>query len=248
MSNMEKPLHSGHRERLRERFIKFGPDAFTDHELLELLLSFIIPRVNTNDIAHRLLAEYGSLKELFSSIAPSKSVKGVGNTSKLFIKVVAATFRRMQATSINKVKFDSLYSIGDYLTKYYSGMDTEQLCAMFFDGSMRLLRFQVISDGGANDAIASYTAITRAAVMEDAAGVIIAHNHPRGTSDVSESDRDFTQKLEVALAAVNVSLIEHIIVGETGYRPTLMVQMNVLRTEDCANRYNDIFLKKFYGF
>ena len=248
MPNKDISLHSGHRERLRERFLKFGPDAFTDHELLELLLTFVIPRVNTNDISHRLIYEYGSLKELFSSVSLAKAVKGVGDTTNMFIKVIAAIYRRMQAPSIEKVKFDSLYSVGDYLVKYYSRVETEQLCAMFFDASMRLLRFQVISEGGANDAAASYTAITRGAVIEDAAGVIISHNHPRGPADSSEADKNFTRKLESALGAVGISLIEHIIVGETGYRPTLMVQMNTLRTEESVRRYNEIFLKKFYGF
>ena len=248
MPNKELHYHDGHRERLRERFLKFGSDAFTEHELLELFLTLVIPRVNTNDIAHRLIYEYGSLTELFSTTSPSKMIKGVGDKTKLFIKVVAAIFRRIQMPAIEKVKFDSLYNVGDYLVKYYSKVETEQLCAMFFDASMRLLRFQIISEGGANDAIASYTAIARCAVMEDAAGVIIAHNHPRGSADSSGADREFTKKLEAALAAVRVSLIEHIIVGETGYRPTLMVQMNALRTEDSVRQYNEIFLKKFYGF
>ena len=244
-----KPIHDGHRSRMYEKLISFGPDVFSDHELLEILLFFSIPRANTNDIAHRLIDKFGSLNGVFlAEIDQLIKVEGVGKHSALNISLVSALMSRIKRKTLPaKKKFNDLSEVGEMLMSYYQGAQTERFCALYFDASMRLIEMSVIAEGTIGNVAVTPSRIAREAVLKGASGVIISHNHPLGSASLSVSDRNTTHIVEASLAAVDVPLIEHIVVGEIGYAPTMMYKMGSVRSSLFSHVYGDAFYKKFYS-
>ena len=248
MSNI-KPIHDGHRSRLYEKFISFGPDVFSDHELLEILLFFSIPRANTNDTAHKLIDRFGSLNGVFmAEIEQLMSVDGVGKHSAIHIALVGALMARVKKKPLPaKKKYNDLTEIGEMLTNYYQGVPNERFCALYFDASMRLIEISVIAEGSVGKVSVTPSRIAREAILKGASGVIIAHNHPLGAASLSVSDRNITHIVEASLAAVDVPLIEHIVVGEIGYAPTMMYKVGSMRSSLFSHVYGETFYKKFYS-
>lgn len=248
MSNSNQ-IHKGHRERITEKLIKFGPESFSDHELLEILLFFSIPRANTNDVAHQLIDTFGSLQSVFNAdFERLITVKGVGTRSALLITLVGALLHRTRTKQvIKRKKYNNLREVGEMLSVYYQGFDHERFCALYFDASMRLIEISVIAEGVTGEISVTPSKITREAVLKGAVGVIVAHNHPLGASSLSNTDRNLTHIIEASLSAVEIPLIEHIVVGEVGYAPTMLFKPGSPRNSLNAKIYGDSFQKDFYN-
>ena len=93
--SIDNQMHTGHRDRLKEKFISFGPEIFSDHELLEMLLFFSIPRINTNDLAHRLIDRFGSLNAVLTApIDRLVLVDGMGKSSAVLVSLTGALVSR----------------------------------------------------------------------------------------------------------------------------------------------------------
>lgn len=248
--SIDNQTHKGHRDRLKEKFISFGPEIFSDHELLEMLLFFSIPRVNTNDLAHRLIDRFGSLNAVLNSpVDQLVLVEGVGKSSAILVSLTGALTSRSRQKPISKrKKFSNLRDVGEMLTDYYRNLPYERFCALYFDASMRLIEMSVIAEGAVGEASVTPSRIAREAVLKGASGVIVAHNHPLGASSLSSSDRNLTHIIEASLAAVEIPLIEHVVVGEVGYSPTMMYKPGSSGAARSARIYGDSFLKGFYSF
>ena len=117
---------------------------------------------------------------------------------------------------------------------------------MYLDSAMRLIDVSTIAEGSIGEVRITPAKIVREAVLKDATSVIIAHNHPGGSSAMSASDRNFTFVLESALSAVEMPLLEHIIVSEVGYAPTMMYKPNTARVNLTGRIYGEDFFKNFY--
>ncbi len=245
-----KSTHEGHRKRLKDKLLKFGPDIFSDHELLEILLFFSIPRANTNDIAHTLLDKFGSLEAVFSASADQlSSVEGVGSSSALLIKTVGAVNdRSRKRSSTKKKRFTSLNEVCEMLSDHFVGLNSEKFIAVYLDASMRLIDVSTIAEGAIGEAAVTPSKVAREAVIKGASGVIIAHNHPLGAASLSSSDRNLTHVIEASLAAVDIALLEHVIVGEVGYAPTMIYRPNTARANLGSRIYGDSFYKDFYKY
>lgn len=241
-------LHAGHRLRMREKYFKFGPDAFQDHELLEMLLYFSIPRANTNDTAHLLLERFGSFENLLSAdVSSIRSVEGVGESSALLISIVGALVKRSKKkqTSLKK-KFNNLESVGNFFVERFAGSSKEVVAAMFLDSNMRLIDVTTIAEGSVGEVSFTPAKVVREAIIKDATAVILAHNHPSGISAASLADRNMTIVLESALSSVEIPLIEHIVVGEMGFAPTLMYKPHTARFNITSRIFGEDFIKNFY--
>ena len=242
--NSEKPLHTGHRERLKKRFLVNDGKDFTDHELLELLLFFVIPRVNTNELAHRLINEFGSLSGVFNA-SPDliEKVDGAGKNTSLFFRLHDTLMSRVIMEKYKNKKFiaDSLSRVGNYLCDYYRDSKREEFCAMLLDNSFGLIEFVSLSTGSVNSASIDVRTVAKLALTKDASYVILSHNHPSGTLNQSSDDRVVSLKVEAALNAIGISLIEHIIVNDTGYAPTMHLRITSATPVKDANR-----LRSFY--
>ncbi|MBQ8409126.1 MAG: DNA repair protein RadC [Clostridia bacterium] len=246
MSLISIKRHEGHRKRIFERIEQFGTASLADHELLECLLFFPLPRVNTNEIAHDLLQEAGSLQRLPDlDDVKLKQVKGIGKRSALFFLLIFELFKRVTNDRREpQIRFDSFDKVSDFLMRRYAGLHEEQFCALFLDGKLRLLKFEVFSKGSVNAAGINPRAIAYAAARCGASCVIIAHNHPNGYSAASDEDLAITEATRQVLSAIDVSLIEHIIIGESACSPTMMSDIHCNGADSSA--LTGEFYTKFY--
>ena len=211
-------LHNGHRNRLRGKYLNNGPDALSDHELIELLLFYSKPRVNTNDTAHAIINELGSLDEVFSAdIDRLKLIDGVGDSSALLLSLVGSIHKRLSKKEGSARRCYDLNSTCDLLIDHFAKEKTEHLVALFFDADMKFTSMSTISRGISGSSATSPAEIARLALLKRANGVIISHNHPSGSSLPSSSDRNFTHIVEASLFAVDVTLVDHIIISGDNY-------------------------------
>lgn len=216
-----KGIHSGHRRRMKERFLANGLDGFSDHEVLELALFYAIPRVDVNELSHRLIECFGSYRAVFDAdYNDILAVEGMGESAATMIKLMSAMWRRY-ALSENSPEFvfDNLKKVGEYAVKLYIGVDVEKLYAMLFDNRMKLIDTVMLAEGAVNSVRTSARFITEKAIKKNASSVILIHNHPNGTPYPSEEDRNFSQYLKDLFDNLDIVLIDHIIVSGRFYRP-----------------------------
>ncbi len=218
-------IHEGHRERLRNRFL-IAASSFEDHELLELLLFYAVPRKNTNEIAHKLLERFGSLKGVLDAGIPAlKSVDGMGDNAALFFRVIAETLFRYENHESKTVDAITSYAaLGDYMRNLFVGTEDEISYILFFDMEQKLLSCKKLSQGFACGNIISNREIATEAVIQNAAGAILVHNHPKGSPNPSKEDLFATGKIKNLLESLGVSFIDHFIVAKGKCVPILSVE------------------------
>lgn len=131
MAEREPALHSGHRERMRKRFLATGFDSFADHEILEVLLYYSIPRIDTNELAHRILDHFGSLSAVFDA-EPEEivKIKGVSDNTAVLIKMIPSLMRVYLADKQDKhPTLDTPDKVGMYLAEQFVGRTNEVVCS-----------------------------------------------------------------------------------------------------------------------
>ncbi|MBR1737248.1 MAG: hypothetical protein IJ736_09575 [Firmicutes bacterium] len=223
MSDKEKiNVHKGHRERVRERFIKEGNlDSFQDHELIEFLLFYAIKMRDTNDLAHRMIDRFGSLHELFNASPKELTEKcGVSENTAVLISIIPHLCRRYLRSSWDRdnFKIESSKAASKYFDALLAGLDYETFYMVGLDVRKRIKCTVKISQGNITGAKVYVDKVMSEALLHKVKFVIIGHNHPGLTRSPSEADIDSTRKIKIALDAVGIKLVDHIIVcGEDNY-------------------------------
>ncbi len=229
---------------MKERFRKNGARGFSSHELLELSLYYVMPRVNTNELAHNLIDKFGSLRNVINADPHLiESLPGCGKETSTFFMLISEIKKRME---LEKYEFDTFYAntlstVGNFLVNYYKDRPREEVCAMLLDNSFKLLEFLPLSSGSTDHADINITEFTRYAIVNDATQVIIAHNHPGGSAAPSAHDRNITLRLFGNLEAAGIDLIEHIIVNDIAFTPTLYMTAIESRNPDRAKKYKHFY-------
>lgn len=207
--------HTNHRERMRQRFLEHGLDNFADHEVLELLLFYAIPRGDVNPLAHRLLDIFGSLANVLEAETPDLCrVEGMGDKTAAFLHMLPPMFRRYQTSKIQGTTYDTTEKIAEYLVKYYIGRPREQLSAVLMDNKCRLIRICDIAEGSATSVKIDLRKLLQCILQYNAADVVLAHNHPRGMCNPSRADIVQTSTIREMLKNIDVRLVDHIIIAE----------------------------------
>ena len=218
-------LHAGHRERMRERVARSGAGALADHELLEMLLYYIHPRRDTNETAHELIEECGSLSSVLE--APDEKlcrVSGVKENTAIYLQLLGELSRRYVLAKTQsdadpmQVVYDDRAKIASLMYPRFLGVGTERMYAILFDGSMRLLDVFCVSEGSINAVSVTVRRVAERAYQRNAAAVVLAHNHPGGLASPSAEDIHVTREMESALM---IPLIEHFVFTERAYYPIL---------------------------
>ena len=216
MSTKEN-LHAGHRERMIDKLLK-NPDSFLEHELLEVLLYSVLPRVDTNPIAHRLLRSFGSLKNLFTATKEQLiSVEGIGKKAASQILLFGALFRNV-SKNLTTEEVENFYSFSTYkqtLLDYFKNLEVEQFLIVLLDKRYRVLNKLRFVDHKRDKVTANIPEIAKAFVINKPTYAIIAHNHVSDDLTPSKEDDFATGKLNVLCAVHGVTLIDHVIVGKT---------------------------------
>ena len=198
-------LHDGHRQRKRQQFLSHGPQSMADHELLELALFYAIPRRDTNETAHRLLEQFGSLDRVLT--APEQEleqVEGVGQNAAVLLRLIGAMGDRARRPGREEKIVTSVDQAGAYFLRLLDGQRTEQLYQLCVDGKGKVLSCRVLS---LRQAVEN-------ALLSGASGVFLAHNHPSGVALPSQADVQATVQVRDALKRLDIRLIDHIIVAD----------------------------------
>jgi DNA repair protein RadC len=210
----EAKSHEGHRERLRQRFLKGGRRAFPDYEFLELLLTYVIPRRDTKPIAKELLRKHRSFNSVLSQTKDRlEAVKGMGKEASTFILVIRACIERYLEQKVEKRKsISSPLEVMQFARAQLSGKQRECLLALYLSDSKRLLHHAIISEGTVNRTAFYPREIIRQGLVYNATGVIMVHNHPEGEPVPSDQDLQMTRKLEQIAEPLGIDILDHIIV------------------------------------
>ena len=245
----EKNIHAGHRERLRERYDRSGMDDYADHEVLELLLTYAIPRGDVNRQAHALVERFGSVASVLDALPEEIcEVEGLGPNAARFLTMMPSVFRRYALGKVTTTRtMDTLAAIGEYLMALYTGITFERVYLLLFDNSMGLIDCVHLADGSVNCSNVTVRRIAELALFKHASGVVLAHNHPRGLAIPSGSDHQVTQTVESALETLGVPLLEHIIVTENRYAPVVKQHRGLLRSSPVTGMIDKEFYSHFYG-
>lgn len=216
----KKGLHDGHRDRMRERVAQTGIESLQAHELLEFLLFPLIPRKNTNDIAHDLIKEFGSLSAVFNADASRLvDVNGMTEKAALYLSSLPDVFRRY--TIDCEKDRDKLCGRGKamaFMQAQLYGKEVEQIYVAALDAHDNLIRFERLSSGSSDSVEVSIRSIVDFALKTKASAILLAHNHPSGNLKPSQGDYMMTREILWTLDGIGVRLQDHYIFsGENCY-------------------------------
>lgn len=207
--------HSGHRKRLVEKLAK---GALLEHEVLETLLCNAIPRKNTNDIAHRLLAEFGSVTAVLNApLEKLKEVNGVGDSVAAYLRCVG-TFCELYYAEY-KERFPDTYDEKDFsafVRREYSFLNTEILDCFLIDKAGRILQRKRFSNYSADYAELDPKDFSDLLATRGIAGIVLVHNHPLGGCSPSEADHNLTKQCQCLCSFHNLLLCDHVVCGQDG--------------------------------
>lgn len=216
--NKKKNVHEGHRERMRNKYVNKGIEVFEQHEILEMLLFYAIPRKNTNDIAHRLLEACGSLSAVFDAPIDILMQQGLSYNAAVLLHMIPDLSRAYQSDKFdNEEKIITDENIGKKMVHLFAGKNEECVYAFFLDAKGKEKYSGIISKGDASSAPMFSKDIVSIAARCKAVTVIIAHNHPSGVAFPSRADLEATADIADALDTIGIHLADHIIVADRDY-------------------------------
>ena len=207
-------MGEGHRARMRAKFERSGFEDFAEHEILEYMLFDALPRVNTNDIAHRLLDKFGSLYAVLEADEKDLcSVSGMGLKAAAHLRLVPHVLRAYKKSRLGpKPAVKTIKHACDYCVSLLFGKPYEELHVLWLSTQNRVINSEKLSEGSLNESPVYTEKIAASALRNRAAKAIIAHNHPGGSVKPSTKDIEMTLKIMDALRLLNVDLVDHIIV------------------------------------
>ena len=205
----------GHRQRLRDKFLAQGIEAFTDAEIIELLLTFGTPRSDCKEAARALLTQFGSLPAVLDA-APVQlqQVKGVGPKNTFALHFIQGVARRyLHQRVVGKEYVRSSREVADYLIHSMRGLQHEVLTVVFLDAAHAVLDATVVAEGTVTVNTIYPRELVKAALARNASALVIAHNHPSGSLTPSRQDNELTRSLYLVCSFMHLDLLDHLIIG-----------------------------------
>ena len=210
-------IHEGHRDRMRRRFERSGFDHFSQHEALEMLLYYCVPRRDTNELAHELLRHFdNSLSAVFdATVSELTEVSYISYNAAILIKMIPELARLYTE---DRVSPGECIKSSEDAKAYFRGKlfarESERLMVAYLDNGGKIISCDTVSEGTVNAARTDMSRIIGGALTKRAAGCVIAHNHPHGTAFPSAEDVESTKRIKTLLDEIGVNFYDHIIVGE----------------------------------
>lgn len=215
---MEQHSHSGHRKRMRERLSKSGSlDGFADHEIIEMLLFYVFPRVNTNDLAHELIDRFGSVKGVLSASREElMQVKDVGENCAFalsFFNMLAGYIARQELGGVDVRDYRRTL---DYVSTFFGEDDTEKIKVFCVNSSCRIQSTSDVAHGSSDCVSIDFKELTKIVLNSGCDVIILAHNHPHAPNTPSQEDIAVTRKIITYLRMLDITVLDHYIVGSDG--------------------------------
>lgn len=215
----DKPHYYGHRQRLKNRFLKSGAGALADYELLELILCLAIPRRDVKPLAKTLLELFGNFAEVINAEpARLKEVKGIGDNAVIALKLVKdGAIKLTQENIIDRPLLSSWSALIDYCRASMAYKKTEQFRILFLDKKNILMADEIQQEGTIDHTPVYPREVIKRAFELGSSAIILVHNHPSGDPTPSRSDIEMTNEIADAGKKLGVKLHDHIIMGKSGY-------------------------------
>jgi len=215
----DTPHHKDHRKRLKKKFSESGVSSFHDYEVLELLLSYAIPRKDVKPLAKELLRAFGSLKGLMDAEKESmEKVKGVGAHTAILIKLIKEIgILYLKEKAKEKPQITCTTELLDYCKTYMGGLKDERFCVIYLDAQNRLTNIETIQEGIVNQAVVYPRKVLENALKQKASAVILVHNHPSGQVKPSDADIRLTKTIQETARILDIIVHDHVIIGENRF-------------------------------
>lgn len=218
--NIPQNLHKDHRKRVRQEFLSRGFDEKTPpHKVLELLLFYSIPRKDTNELAHEVLNRFGSLENVLDAEESElRSIDGISDSTIVLFQLVKHLIRTYRSKKVLNPKqpttFDELH---EFLYAKFLGLNKESFKVLTTNNRGEIISVDTLNDGDVSSVGVSIREIIEVVIKHNATGVMVAHNHPKGTAIPSGDDIDLTGKINKALSHIDVFFLDHLIVTDNDF-------------------------------
>ena len=216
MVGERKPcIHAGHRQGMKEQFLKQGLSGMQDHKILELLLFYAVPRRDVNPLAHRLVDHFGSLAGVFHATYDQLlEVEGVGaNIATLLQLIPAVSARYLEESASMDGRIVNQWQLKELLAPLFFGQRDEIAYLVCMDGKSKVLATRKLGEGVVSSVPIATRKVLEAALACNASRVVLAHNHVSGVALWSPSDVDTTLRLRRLLAEADIVLADHVILA-----------------------------------
>ncbi len=209
---------AGHRKRLRQRFLRDCGENMHDYELLELMLTFAVPRQNLKPLAKRLITRFGSFADVVSAEQQElENVEGIAESSLTIIKLITAAAERLLAEEVQTDVVSSWQQIVNLCRARSARMQVEQFRVLFLDKRNRIIKDEIIQQGTIDTTAVYPREIIKRALNYGASGMVLAHNHPSGDITPSIDDIELTRAIKRIAEDLGMTLHDHIIVSREGH-------------------------------
>ena len=223
---MNEKDNQGHRERIKEKFLKNGIDGFAEYEILELLLTYCIPRKDTKPIAKDLLNKFKTLDNVFKADFDKLSViDGLGNNSIAFLKLIGDLpsiiykdeLKNKKLIDRETLKISNKDILLNYLRNKIGYEEKEKFYVIYLSSSNEVIEFEENSVGTLDRSSVYPREIYKKIINLNAKSIILAHNHPSDNITPSKCDIELTNEIAKGLKNFGALLIEHIIITKNSY-------------------------------
>ncbi len=210
---------AGHRQRLRKRFLTNDLAGMHDYEVLELLLTYSIPRRDVKPLAKKLINEFGSLANVLDAeVEQLIKVKGIAESSAILISLlrnIATVYLEQQTLEVDVLR--SPKKVYDYARMKLGNSQVEQFLVIFLNIKHHVICCEVMSKGTVDRTVAYPRDIMRFALTNGATGIILIHNHPTGVCEPSLNDVNLTERIISSADTCDIAVLDHVIVSKNSY-------------------------------
>ena len=212
-----KEHDKGHRGRLRARYRLSGEAGLQDYELLELLLTYAIPRRDTKLLAKKLLERFGTLVRVFEAEPQTlQEIDGIGPQAATLISLIRPlAVRFLKGTPSAKTLLKSTGDAAAYFQAKLKGLPEEEVHVAFVNAKNAVMTTECLQRGTVDQSVVYVRKVIERALAHKASGFIVVHNHPSGDPTPSDHDQELTRALKAAAATVDVRFLDHLIIGDS---------------------------------
>lgn len=208
-------IHQGRRERVKQRFLEEGLDAFSEHEILELLLFYAIPQKDTNEIAHRLMDSFSSFDEVLQADYHALcAIEGIGSHAAVLLTLLLPIFKKYKKSKFSKkIRLNTIEQLHAYCLALLQYEKNEKFYVLCLNANYELVGKNIIAEGTNKEVYAYPKLIAENALKYNASFVIIVHNHMSGNILPSDADEKATKHIDQLLYLMDITLLDHVIIS-----------------------------------